>query len=103
MIKDLDREHLTHFISERGQELQTGRQVYSRLLRLLPARYAELVRKIRRTQNAGKARRLALMDAEYLAYLDELNELGHSNLKAKIEWDTHLLLYRCKSSRKPQG
>jgi len=92
----LDKEQLAHQIAHWGQELLRERQVYSRLLRLLPSRFDEVVKRIRLTEDAGKARRLALMDATYLAYVDELNELGNKVLKVKVQWDTHRLLYRCK-------
>lgn len=93
----LDKEQLAHQISHWGQELLRERQVYSRLLHLLPARYSETVKRIRQKESAGKARRLALMDPNYLAYIEELNQLGHRILSTKVEWDTHRLLYRCKA------
>ena len=92
----LDKEQLAHQIAHWGQELLRERQVYSRLQHLLPARYAETVKRIRHTHDAGKARRLALMDPSYLAYIEELNDLGSNILKIKVQWDTHRLLYRAK-------
>lgn len=100
MIRNqLDKEQLAHQISLWGQELFRDRQIYLRLVRLLPARYIEAVKRIRQKESAGRARRLALMDPTYLAHIEELNQLGHSILKVKIEWDTHRLLYRCKSAK----
>jgi hypothetical protein len=100
MQGQLNKEELAHQISLWGKELLTARQVYSRLHRLLPARYMETVRRISISQKSGKSRRLALLDPTYLAYLDELNHLGYSILKAKVKWETHLLLYKCKSHKK---
>lgn len=100
MQNHLDKEQLAHQISQWGHEVLSKRQIYSRLYRLLPTRYSEIVKRIRRSKNASKASRLALLDPEYLAYIDEITDLGYAILKAKVECDTHLFLYKSKSYKK---
>ncbi len=95
----LDKEQLAHRISEWGQDLVTGRQIYLRLHKLLPARYKEIVSQIRRVSRSSKATRLALLDDKYLAHIDELCDLGHTLLHTKIQRDTHLMLFKCKSQK----
>ena len=37
------------------------------------------------------------MDPEYLAYLEEMNELNFQSLKTKVAWETHRMLYKIKA------
>lgn len=97
MIQDsLDKEQLAHQISLWADDVIKGRQVYSRLHRLLPERYVEIVKSLRAKHDAGKARRLALLDPRFLAHLDEVNDLSHSIHKSKVQWDTHLMYFKIK-------
>jgi hypothetical protein len=90
------REQLADRISVLGKSMLENRQVYTRLQRLLPRRYSDLVKTLRSTsQEAGKVRRLALLDQRYIAYVTELNELGDRILKAKIEWEFCRMLFKC--------
>lgn len=98
MMRDiLNKDSLTHEIGYLGNELIQARQVYSRLQSLLPARFAEIVASLRSPDiSASKARRLACLDSRYIAYLDELNQLGHQIVKARIRWETHRMLFQYK-------
>ena len=90
-----DKESLAHHISQLGGEIARTRQLYLRLIRLLPARYGSLLMEHRSRYDAGKARRIAYMDERYLAYVDEINSLSFRLHKLRIEWETQLLLNRC--------
>ena len=82
-----------------GTAMET-RQVAQRLRQLLPARLLELKRDHTRRSNAmgAKADRLALTDERYLSSVDELTEITARARTARIQYETHAMLYKARQS-----
>ncbi len=92
-------ERLTRLISRFAAAALETRQVAKRLNGLLPSRFGELKREhARRTRSAGVAERLALTDPRYVAYLEELSSIAGGAAEARVQYETHSMLYQARQS-----
>lgn len=92
-------ERLTRLISRFAEAAMETRQVAKRLNGLLPARFSELKREhARQTRSAGVAERMALTDPRYVSYLEELSSIAFSAAEARVQYETHAMLYKARQS-----
>lgn len=75
------------------------RQLAKRLVGLLPARLKAIKSKYRHNVSSYKAERLALLDKDYLGYIDEIVNFQQQALLAKVQWETHFLLFEARRSQ----
>ena len=82
-----------------GSSTQT-RQLARRLIELLPVRLQELKRDYisRGDATGSKADRLALTDPRYLAFVEELTEIAARGRSARIQYETHSMLFKARQS-----
>ena len=91
-------ERLTSLIKRFGTTAMESRQVARRLHELLPMRFAELKREHVRRHRPAEAERLALTDERYLKHLEELNEVSSAAARARVEYETHAMLYKARQT-----
>ncbi len=92
-------ERLTRLISGFAQAALETRQVAKRLNGLLPSRFGELKREhARGSRSAGAAERRALTDPRYVEYLEELSNIAGSAAEARVQYETHAMLYKARQS-----
>jgi hypothetical protein len=84
-------------IARFGRDAMAARQVARRLRDLLPARYFEIRRGVRGERGAA-ADRLALTDERYLRSIDELVEVLARAREARIDYETHVMLYQARQT-----
>ena len=96
MHRQILNERLTRLISQFAAAAMESRQVARRLSGLLPSRFLELKRE--HARGGAGAERLALTDARYLAYVDELVTLTDRAVRARIEYETHAMLYQARQT-----
>jgi hypothetical protein len=88
-------ERLTRLIGRFGADAMEARQVAMRLNTLLPSRF----RDIKRTHGGGAtAERRALTDPRYLEYLEELANVSCQATEARIQYETHAMLFKARQS-----
>ncbi len=92
-------ERLTRLISRFAETAMETRQVAKRLYGLLPSRFSELKREhARRSRSAGVAERQALADPRYVAILEEMAAIAGSAAEARIQYETHTMLFKARQS-----
>lgn len=92
-------ERLTRLISRFAEAALETRQVAKRLNGLLPSRFSELKREhARESLSAGEAERRALTDPRYVSYLEELSSITGSAAEARVQYETHAMLYKARQS-----
>ena len=92
-------EHLTQLISRYAQTAMTSRQIARRVWSLFPARYQQLKGELARGGSAGgRVERLALTDPRFEEIVRELTDVSHAALQARIEYETHAMLFRARQS-----
>lgn len=92
-------ERLTRLISRFAEAAMETRQVAKRLNGLLPTRFGALKREhARASRSAGVAERLALTDPRYVEYLEELSTIAGSAAEARVQYETHAMLYKARQS-----
>lgn len=92
-------ERLTRLISRFAEAALETRQVAKRLNGLLPSRFRELKREhARQSRSAGVAERLALTDPRYVTYLEELSGIAGTAAEARVQYETHAMLYKARQS-----
>ena len=89
----MSREELVYEISRCGQGLMELKQVKKSLHKLLPTRFAQIAKNYRQNNKATKAARLALVDPQYLSYVEELAHISLLHQQARIRWETYQLFY----------
>jgi hypothetical protein len=66
---------------------------------LLPTRYRELKWEHSRGRGASaKTERHALVDPRYQALVTELTEMSYAAMLARVEYETHTMLYKARQS-----
>ncbi len=86
-------ERLHRLIRTYAGSAQEARQVARRLGDLLPLRLRDI-----RREKAGSAERHALVDPRYVAILEELNDVSGQALAARIQYETHTMLFQARQS-----
>lgn len=90
-------ERLNRLISGFANSAMEARQVSKRLNDLLPLRFGEIKRGYSRAKN-GNAERQALTDLTYLSYLDELVEVSNRAREARVQYETHTMLFKARQT-----
>jgi hypothetical protein len=91
-------DHLSHQITAWSRKAVEAEQVARRLKQLLPQRLKLIHGRLRKQFGYTKALRQALVDQSYRIYIEELVEIRHEALHAKIRRETHLMLYNARQS-----
>ncbi len=95
----MTNERLTKTISSQGRSCADLRQITKRLDRLLPNRLSSLKQKYRQLgMKAGKSELLALTDPEFTEFLEEFVNMSFSALEARVQYETHLMLFKARQS-----
>lgn len=98
MDTKLHPERLFALIHKFGAEAQEARQVARRLGDLLLVRFQTLRREHAKQGVGAAGERAALLDERYLAYIDEYCEVAHKSLMSRIQYDTHLMLFKARQT-----
>lgn len=88
-------------ITAAGRKAAESRQISRRLVELLPLRLRDIKSRYRRRYDdwsATRAERLALSDAEYIGYVEEVALLKHQAISARIEYETLMLVFEARRS-----
>jgi hypothetical protein len=76
------------------------RQVARRLEKVLPQRLREIEFTFRRRNGAGRAKRLALADKSYEAYIDQYCGVAADAHRDRILWETHCQLAEARQTNR---
>ncbi|MCX6108463.1 MAG: hypothetical protein NTZ90_02530 [Proteobacteria bacterium] len=99
MQRDIASEHLPRLIARCGADALNRRQIAKRLQALLPTRYLEIKLDHRRRGLApAAADRQALIDQRYTDFVQELSDMTFAAHQARIEYETHAMLYKARQS-----
>jgi hypothetical protein len=80
-----------------SREAIESRQIGRRLRDLLPQRLKRIHARHRAlARTSGAAERLALIDSDYLEHLEEISLVTQSALEARIQYETHLMLFEAR-------
>lgn len=93
-------DRLTRLISEFAHQAMESRQVARRLEDLLPSRLAEIRRAHGR--RGGDGERVALTDPRYLEALEELGDISAQAVLARVQYETHSMLFKARQSLRTQ-
>src|SRR5687767_5499545 len=105
-LKILD-ERLKTLITRFGQEARESRQIARRLHDLLPRRFRELKREhaaehdhpgAARRRGGAVADRMTLTDERYLEHIDEMCAIQARAREARIQYETHMMLFEARRS-----
>lgn len=96
----LTDQRLHSLIGRYAAEAVDAKQISRRLRALLEARLKELIRAHATSAGCTQARaeRLALVDPRYLNYVNELVLLSGQAARARIQYETHLMLHQARRS-----
>ena len=95
----ISNDNLTKLIASQGRVCADLRQVTKRLDSLLPLRLSSIKQKYRQDGiKATKSEYLALTDAGYTDFLEEFVEVASSATEARIQYETHLMLFKARQS-----
>lgn len=97
----IDAERLSQAITRFGQAALEARQVARRLADVLPARFRDLRREHGGRHKIAHAERMALTDPRYLQHLDELASLHAEARAARIQYETHMMLFEARRTLRP--
>ena len=89
----IPHEHLIRLISRHGESAIRSRQVTQRLRTLLPERFQKVKLDLQASSmKPSAANRLALIDAQYQAFINELVDMSSQALMSRIQYETHMML-----------
>ncbi len=88
------QDRLIRRIMRFGKDARLAQQVAKRLHTLFPARVKEL----KKGHPGAKGERRAFTSTEYQSFVDEWAEIYYEALSARIEYETHLMLYKARQS-----
>lgn len=92
-------DRLLHCLREFATTATESKQVSRRLRDLLPLRYREILSRYRpQAQSVAAAERAALTDKAYLAHIDELISVASSFHEARVQYETHMMLFEARRS-----
>ncbi len=77
-----------------GRTAREATQVSRRLTTLLPMRIRELTH----GKRGARGEREAYTSQDYEAFVDEWSEVYYEALSARVEYETHLMLYKARQS-----
>ena len=84
-----------------GEEQTRFKQVHERLVNLLEPRLKLIEREWRaRGVSSARAKRAALMDSRYFAYVEECLDLQTKAHHCRVQWKTHRMLLDARKSNK---
>jgi len=90
-------DRLLNVLRDYSRDAIESRQVGRRLRDLLPRRLREIHRKHRElARSSGAAERMALTDADYLSHIEEIANVTHSALEARVQYETHMMLFEAR-------
>lgn len=97
---DLRQSHqsLCDAIRRYGRDAREARQVADRLRTLLPRRLSQVRHGIPSQRTRSRTSRLALIDPTYVHHLQELADIIGSNVYARIQYESHLMLLAARRS-----
>jgi len=100
-------ERLLAVIRAFGSRAAEHRQVARRLRALLPERLKSLHRAHRGAadseSSSARAERHTLIDPTWLAHVEEVVAMSHSATLARIEYETHMMLFEARRSLRRAG
>jgi len=88
------QDRLIRRIMRFGRVAREATQVSRRLTALFPSR----VRELSRGKPGAKGERQAYTSPHYEAFVDEWANIYYEALSARIEYETHLMLYKARQS-----
>jgi hypothetical protein len=91
-------EQLVQAITHHGRLAAEATQVSKRLKSLLPSRLKQIKMELQRYHRGEKSTRLALMDSRLTNYIDELVNTSATAREARIQHETHRMLYEARVS-----
>ncbi len=91
-------ERLSNLIAHLGRKSIEANQIARRLRHLLPERLRDIHRDLKSRFGYSKALRLALVDRRYEKHIEELVDIRHAALDAKIRREAHLMLFKARQS-----
>jgi uncharacterized membrane protein YheB (UPF0754 family) len=101
MNRWMSNEKLINKIQEYGFAARDHRQVYKRLSELLPQRLKTMSNDQMRSDDDGTkadSLRSALVSEDYLSSIDEVINVFHQGLEARVQYETHMLLFEARRS-----
>ena len=93
---------LSRLIGEYASEAMESRQVARRLADLLPSRLRRIRQDLSSPAKGSQAERLALTDERYVEALDELGDVSGRSVLARIQYETHSMLFQARQSLRSQ-
>ena len=92
------QQKLAAHIHEYGHHAVESRQVARRLADLLPLRFEDIRRGLMGELTGAAADRMALADERYQAAIEEYCNVAHKSLSERIQYETHVMLYKARQS-----
>jgi hypothetical protein len=95
----MQHEQLVRKIQQFGAEAREGRQVYRRLMQLLPDRL-KMVSQGFRQKGLGPAHsaRSAFSSDEFVQHIHDVVDVSAASLEARIQFETHMMLVDARRS-----
>ena len=94
----MNQQRLLQVAKEQALRWRELRQLSQRMLDLKPTKIKGIYRTYRGEFSSRAATRRAYLDPRYLDYIDELTELRGAKELAKIEFETHRMLFEARQS-----
>ncbi len=94
----MNHEQLLRTIGRLADVARESRQVADRLRQLLPQQLLNRKRLHAKRGRMGEAERLALVDADYIEHIEQLVAIRQDAWRARIEYETHLMLAHARQS-----
>jgi diaminopimelate decarboxylase len=95
----MSRERLSRTIRLHAESGFEARQVAKRLIQLLPSRLLTLKNRFSKRYNKrALSERYALISDEYIDHLDEIAEIHHQAMSARIQYETHIMLFNARQT-----
>ncbi len=88
-----DRHELRQQAAAQGYVASDAQQICRRMRELLRGRLQQLVDEYRRQHSAARAKRKALTDPRYLAYIEQMVDVCSKAQAARIRYETYLSYY----------
>ncbi len=99
MRLNIFQDTLIRMIQAFGVSARDHRQVQKRLEQVLPDRLKQIIFAKQKDHGRGsQAMREALVSDEFLKHVDELVDVSHKSRHARIQYETHLMLFECRRS-----
>lgn len=95
----ISQKNLVEGIRKAGSQSIESRQIAKRLTQLLPVRFEQLKRQFLRSyRKVAVCERHALTDKSYVEFLQELNNIRHQALQARVEYETRTMLFQARQT-----